>query len=95
MTCACESGRVDDAALLTFPCSYEEDESALGTYGFHDLGGPSQVRCCDFERNDVDPLSDAEDVPLVRGVPERGRVAKVRLGGHEELERHVFWTGWV
>lgn len=44
------------------------------------------MRRGDVERDYVDALADAEDVARVHGVPERGAVAEVGLGGEEEFE---------
>lgn len=51
------------------------------------------MRRDDVQRDDVDPLPDPEDVPLVARVPERGCVAEVGLRGQEELKRHVLRSG--
>lgn len=59
-----------------------------------------------IKRDDVDTLPDAEDVTRVNRIPERGCMAKMRLGCEQELQSYVRWrwrigyerarvVGWV
>lgn len=42
-----------------------------------------------LERDDVNALSDAVDIPRVGRIPQRGDMALVGFGGEEQLEGYV------
>lgn len=74
---------------LAGPRADEQDEPAAVRHLLDDARGPAQVRRRLLQRDDVDALPDAVDVPRVRRVPERRVVAHVRLARHQQLQRHV------
>ncbi len=85
--------RLHDAALLAAPRADKQHEPAALAHAAHDARGAPQVRRRRLERDDVHAVADAEDVALVARVPQRLRVAQVRLRRQQQLGRHGggFW----
>lgn len=92
VTCAREPGGLGHELCLAGPRAHEQDQAAPVGDLFDDARGPAQMRGRLLEGDDVDALPDAVDVARVGRVPERGVVAHVCLGGHEELEGDVLGT---
>ncbi len=90
VTCAREPCCLRDELGLARPRADEQDQAASVGDLLDNTRGAAQMGGRLLEGDDVDALADAVDVAAVGWVPERGVVAHVRLGRHEELERDVF-----
>jgi len=80
---------LDDHARLARPVPDKENVAARKSHAIDDARCPAQVRGCLLQRDDVNALANAENIPCVGWVPERGVVAHVHLRSHKELEGDV------
>ena len=93
MATTSELRRVDYTSVLALSGSDEEHKPPSLADAFDDFCCSSEVCGGDVKGDYVDALVDAENVALVLGFPKRRGVAKVGLGGHEELKSDVS-GGW-
>jgi len=80
---------LDHASILSRSCAYEQYQSSSFSDAGDDSTGATQMGGCYVKGYDVDALADTEDVARVHGIPVRGFVAEVGLGGEQEFEGDV------
>lgn len=88
-------GRVDRDLLRAVAGADEEDDAAPPGDLLDHLGRPQEVGVRRVQGDDVDAVPHAEDVAAVGRVPERRRVAEVRLVREEHREREAGGGGGV